>query len=45
MEGECPANMAKNTDWAYNNLNHGVLPGIGDFLKHHVQTMFSAQKK
>ena len=26
-------------------LNHGIPPGIGNFLKLDVQTMFSAQKK
>ena len=45
MEGECPANTAKNTDMAYKTLNHGVLPEISNFPKRDVQTMFLPQKK
>ena len=34
MEGECLANMAKNTDQA---LKNRVLPGVSNFLKYNIQ--------
>ena len=45
MEGDVWPTQLRTPIGLTITLNHGVSPGISDFLKHGVQTMFLAQKK